>query len=43
MIWDGKLDLSLVVTHQLPLEEAPHGYQIFQQKKDNWIKVVLKF
>lgn len=42
MIWDEKLDPSFVVTHQLPLEEAPHSYQIFQQKKDNCIKVVLK-
>lgn len=42
MIWDGKLDPSFVVNYQLPLEEAPHGYQIFQQKKDNCIKVVLQ-
>ncbi|BAY22063.1 alcohol dehydrogenase [Calothrix sp. NIES-2100] len=42
MILDGKLDPSFVVTHKLPLEQAPHGYEIFQQKKDNCIKVVLK-
>jgi threonine dehydrogenase-like Zn-dependent dehydrogenase len=42
MILDGKLDPSFVVTHQLPLEQAPHAYNIFQQKKDNCIKVVLK-
>jgi threonine dehydrogenase-like Zn-dependent dehydrogenase len=42
MILDGKLDPAQVVTHQLPLEQAPHAYQIFQQKKDNCIKVVLK-
>jgi threonine dehydrogenase-like Zn-dependent dehydrogenase len=34
----GVLDLR---THRLPLEQAPHGYEIFQQKKDGCIKVVL--
>ncbi|MDQ3956666.1 MAG: glutathione-dependent formaldehyde dehydrogenase [Actinomycetota bacterium] len=29
-------------THQLPLEEAPQGYEIFQKKEDNAIKVLLK-
>lgn len=28
-------------THHLPLEEAPHGYEIFQKKKDDVFKVVL--
>ena len=42
MILEEKFDPSRVVTHQLPLEQAAHGYNIFQQKKDNCIKVVLK-
>ena len=29
-------------THFLPLKEAPHGYEIFQKKKDGAIKVVLQ-
>ena len=29
-------------THHIPLEEAPHGYEIFQKKQDGAIKVVLK-
>jgi threonine dehydrogenase-like Zn-dependent dehydrogenase len=29
-------------THTLPLEQAPHGYQIFQAKTDGAIKVVLQ-
>lgn len=29
-------------THKLPLEEGPHGYEIFQKKQDNAIKVLLK-
>jgi threonine dehydrogenase-like Zn-dependent dehydrogenase len=31
-----------LATHQLPLEEAPHAYEIFQKKQDGCIKVVLK-
>ena len=29
-------------THQLPLEEAPRGYEIFQKKEDDAVKVLLK-
>jgi threonine dehydrogenase-like Zn-dependent dehydrogenase len=35
----GTEDLA---THRLPLDEAPHGYEIFQQKRDGAIKVLLK-
>ena len=31
-----------LVTHRLPLTEAPRGYEIFQKKEDGAIKVVLK-
>lgn len=34
----GVLDLR---THRIPLEDAPHGYDIFQHKDDGAIKVVL--
>ena len=34
----GTLDLT---THHLPLDQAPHGYEIFQKKQDDCIKVVL--
>jgi len=37
----GKIDPSFVVTHRIPLSQAPHGYQIFREKKDGCIKVVL--
>lgn len=40
-IQNGEIDPSFVITHRLPLEEAPHGYKIFRDKKDNCIKVVL--
>jgi threonine dehydrogenase-like Zn-dependent dehydrogenase len=29
-------------THRLPLDQAPHGYEIFQKKQDGAIKIVLK-
>ena len=31
-----------LATHQLPLEEAPNAYEMFQNKDDGAIKVVLK-
>jgi threonine dehydrogenase-like Zn-dependent dehydrogenase len=30
------------LTHRLPLDEAPHGYEVFQEKEDGAIKVVLE-
>jgi threonine dehydrogenase-like Zn-dependent dehydrogenase len=36
------LGLDTFATHRLPLEDAPHGYEIFQKKEDDAIKVVLK-
>ncbi|BAZ68336.1 alcohol dehydrogenase [Fischerella sp. NIES-4106] len=42
LIQEGKIDPSFIITHKLPLEQAPHGYEIFKHKKDNCIKVVLK-
>jgi threonine dehydrogenase-like Zn-dependent dehydrogenase len=35
----GVMDLK---THEVPLEEAPNAYKIFQKKQDGCIKVVLK-
>ena len=29
-------------THTMPLDDAPHGYEIFQRKQDGAIKCVLK-
>jgi threonine dehydrogenase-like Zn-dependent dehydrogenase len=41
-VQNGEIDPSFVITHRLPLEQAPHGYEIFCNKKDNCIKIVLK-
>jgi threonine dehydrogenase-like Zn-dependent dehydrogenase len=37
----GEIDPSFVITHRMKLDEAPHGYQIFRDKQDECIKVVL--
>ncbi|MGM0752459.1 MAG: zinc-dependent alcohol dehydrogenase [Bacillota bacterium] len=42
LVTSGKIDLGDVVTHVLPLSEAKRGYEIFDTKTDNCIKVVLK-
>jgi threonine dehydrogenase-like Zn-dependent dehydrogenase len=41
-IESGAIDPMRIITHQLPLSEAPHGYDIFKHKQDNCEKVVLK-
>jgi threonine dehydrogenase-like Zn-dependent dehydrogenase len=38
----GELDPARIITHTLPLDEAPHGYDIFKHKRDGCVKVVLK-
>ncbi len=36
------LGVEDLATHRLPLDQAPHGYEIFQKKQDGAIKVVLQ-
>jgi threonine dehydrogenase-like Zn-dependent dehydrogenase len=38
----GEIDPGFVVTHRMSLDEAPDGYELFRQKKDDCIKIVLK-
>jgi threonine dehydrogenase-like Zn-dependent dehydrogenase len=38
----AELDPTRVITHRLPLTEAPRGYEIFKNKQDNCEKVVLQ-
>ncbi|GAB3147756.1 zinc-dependent alcohol dehydrogenase [Microbispora hainanensis] len=35
------LGIEDLATHRLPLDQAPHGYEIFQKKEDGAIKVLL--
>jgi threonine dehydrogenase-like Zn-dependent dehydrogenase len=41
-VQNGEIDPSFVISHQLPLEEAPRGYEMFKNKEDDCVKVVLK-
>jgi threonine dehydrogenase-like Zn-dependent dehydrogenase len=41
-VMNGDIDPSFVITHHLPLDEAPRGYRMFMNKEDNCEKVVLK-
>ncbi len=36
------LGVESLATHPLPLESAPEAYEMFQQKKDGCVKVVLR-
>jgi len=36
------LGVEDLATHKIPLDQAPHGYEIFQKKEDGAIKVVLQ-
>jgi len=38
----GEFDTTCVITHTMSLDEAPYGYDIFKNKEDQCIKVVLK-
>jgi threonine dehydrogenase-like Zn-dependent dehydrogenase len=41
-IQKGDIDPTFVITHQVPLDEAPEMYKTFRDKKDGCIKVVMK-
>jgi threonine dehydrogenase-like Zn-dependent dehydrogenase len=41
-IRNGEIDPSFVISHVLPLDEAPRGYDMFINKEDDCTKVVLK-
>jgi threonine dehydrogenase-like Zn-dependent dehydrogenase len=43
LVADGDpLGAETFATHHLPLEEAPHAYEIFQKKQDGAVKILLK-
>jgi threonine dehydrogenase-like Zn-dependent dehydrogenase len=41
LIREGRIDPGFVVTHRLPLSQAAQGYEIFREKRDGCIKIVL--
>ena len=40
-IENGDIDPSFVISHRLPLDEAPQAYETFKHKLDDCVKVVL--
>lgn len=36
-----QIDPRFLITHRLPLEEARHGYEVFVEKKERCVKVVM--
>jgi threonine dehydrogenase-like Zn-dependent dehydrogenase len=38
----GEIDPSFVITHRIPLEQAPEAYKTFRDHRDGCIKVVMK-
>jgi threonine dehydrogenase-like Zn-dependent dehydrogenase len=38
----GEIDPTFVITHRLPLDEAPRGYELMADKADDCVKVVLQ-
>jgi S-(hydroxymethyl)glutathione dehydrogenase/alcohol dehydrogenase len=42
LVENKKVILDDIITHEIPLEQAAHGYEIFNNKEDNCLKVVLK-
>jgi threonine dehydrogenase-like Zn-dependent dehydrogenase len=41
-IQQGQIDPTFVISHRLGLEDAPLGYEIFKEKRDGCVKVVLQ-
>jgi len=42
LVQEGKIQTDDIITHRLPLHEAPWAYEIFNGKQDDCVKVVLK-
>jgi len=41
LVDEDPLGVDTFATHHLPLADAPHAYEIFQQKEDGAVKIVL--
>jgi threonine dehydrogenase-like Zn-dependent dehydrogenase len=42
LIHEGKAKPSFIVSHHLPLDQAPEGYEHFDRRDAGWTKVVLQ-
>jgi threonine dehydrogenase-like Zn-dependent dehydrogenase len=41
-IAEGKIDSTFLISHRMPLEDGPLGYQKFHDEQDTYTKIVLK-
>jgi threonine dehydrogenase-like Zn-dependent dehydrogenase len=41
-IQDGEIDTTFLISHRLPLEEAPTAYKNFRDNQNEWTKVILR-
>jgi threonine dehydrogenase-like Zn-dependent dehydrogenase len=41
-VQNGEIDPSFVISHRLPIDQAPAAYRMFRDKQDHCTKVVLK-
>ena len=41
-IVNGEVDPTTIITHKLSLDDAAYGYDIFNERQDGCIKVILK-
>ncbi|HEX6060235.1 MAG TPA: hypothetical protein VFZ11_14595, partial [Gemmatimonadaceae bacterium] len=41
LVRSGKIDPTEIITHRLPLDQASRGYEIFNEKREGCVKVVL--
>lgn len=37
----GRATPSFIVSHELPLDQAPEGYEKFDNREDSWTEVLL--
>ena len=41
-ILEGKIDTTFLISHRMPLEDAPKGYKMFHDQQNEVTKIVLK-
>jgi len=42
LIESGEIDPSFIITHRIRLDEAPLGYEVFRNKEEDCVKVVMR-
>ncbi len=41
-IQNGEIDPTFIISHKLSLDDAPHAYEIFKDKQDECVKVIMQ-